>query len=199
MRTIIGVLVSTLLVAGCAGATGSAAPAATAPAPSTPASVSPSPSQGTASTPTQAATPGATPSPSGAFGGVVQYRLDGAPATTTVDAVADNASVSGTAVTAFREGTHTVRLGCAAQKGDIWVLGGTTEKSTIHGENPGTWSAVIVKDGSPQQIAIWLSADPSDARDCDAWLASFEPAEFEPGTFSAVESGTLVAPPDSAP
>jgi len=195
MRTILGVLVSALLVAGCAGATGSAAPSASAPPPSTPASVSPSPTQGAASTPT----PEATPSPSGAFGGIVHYQLDGGPATTTVDAIADSASVSGTAVTAFHEGTHTVRLGCAAQKGEIWVLGGTTEKSTIHGEPAGTWSAVIVKDGSPQEIAVWLSQDPSAASDCEAWLASFEPAQFEPGTFSAVESGTMVRPPVPAP
>ena len=192
MRSILGVLVSTLLVAGCAGSTGSAAPAASVPAPSSPASVS-------ASAPAPTATTAASPSPSGAFGGVVQYRLDGHATTTTVDAVADGASLSGTAVTASSEGTHTVRLGCAAQNGDIWVLGGTTEKSTIHGEPPGTWSAVIVKDGSPQQIAIWLSADPSTASDCDGWLASFDPAEFETGTFTPVESGTLVAPPVSAP
>ena len=100
------------------------------------------------------------PSPSGAFGGTVHYQLDGAPATTAVDAVADGASVSGTAVTTFREGTHTVRLGCATRNGGTWVLGGTIEKSTIPGEPAGAWSAVIVKDGSPQQIAVWLSADP---------------------------------------
>jgi hypothetical protein len=195
MRTILGVLVSALVVAGCAGATGTAAPAASAPPPSTSASVSPSPSQATASTPA----PEATPSPSGAFGGIVHYKIDGGPATTTVDAIADTASVSGTAVTAFREGTHTVRLGCAAQKGDIWVLGGTTEKSTIHGEPAGTWSAVIVRNGSPQEIAVWLSQDPSAASDCEAWLASFDPTGFEPGTFMAVESGALVPPPIPAP
>jgi hypothetical protein len=195
MRTILGVLVSGLLVAGCAGATSSGAPAASAPVPSTQAPVSTSPSQTTASTPA----PEATPSPSGAFGGIVHYKIDGGPATTTVDAVADSASVSGTAVTAFREGTHTVRLGCAAQKGDIWVLGGTTEKSTIHGEGPGTWSAVIVKEGSPQGIAVWLSQDASAASDCEAWLASFDPTGFEPGNFMAVESGALVPPPIPAP
>jgi hypothetical protein len=58
---------------------------------------------------------------------------------------------------------------------------------------------VIVKDGSPQQIAVWLSEDASAASDCEAWLASFNPADAEPGTFIAVESGTLVPPPDPAP
>jgi hypothetical protein len=190
MRTILGVLVSAVLVVGCAGTGGTQAPAASAPGTQAPAA---------SASGTQAPATSATPSPSGAFGGTVHYKLDGGPATTEIDGVADSASVSGTAVTMFREGTHNVRLGCAAQKGDIWALGGTTEKSTIHGEPAGTWSAVIVKDGSPQGIAIWLSQDPSAASDCQAWLASFDPAEFEPGTFNAVESGALVPPPASAP
>jgi hypothetical protein len=86
-------------------------------------------------------------------------------------------------------------LACAAQDGDVWVLGGTVEKSTISGEPDGTWSAVIVKDGTPQQIAIWLSADPGDASDCDSWLASFDAAEIGAENFVPVESGSLVPPP----
>jgi hypothetical protein len=179
MRTILGVLVTTLLVAGCAGATGSAAPSASAPA--------------------SVASRGASPSPSGAIGGSVQYQLDGAPATTQVDVVADGASVSGTAVTTFREGTHTVRLGCASRSGDTWALGGTTEQTTVPGERAGDWSAVIVKDGSPQGIAIWLSGDPSGASDCEAWLASTDFTNIGPENFNPVESGALVPPPDLAP
>jgi hypothetical protein len=183
MRTILGVLVSTLLIAGCAGATGSAAPAASAPAQSTPASVG----------------PGATPSPSGALGGTVQYKLDGAPATTEVDVVADGVTVSGTAVTAFRGATHTVRLGCASKSGDTWALGGTTEQTTVPGERAGDWSAVIVKDGSPQQIGIWLSAPPSEGSDCEAFLAATDFASIDLENFNPVESGALVPPPGLAP
>ncbi len=191
MRTILGVLVSALLVVGCAGATGSVAPSASAPAPSAPASASPSLAQATAST----SAPAATPSPSGGFGGTVEYKLDGAAATTTVDAVADGATVSGTAVTTFRGGTHTVKLGCASSKdGGNWVLGGIVEKTTVHGESAGAWSAVMVKGGTPQRIAIWLSADPSDASDCDAWVAAINPADFDDEGFSPVESGSLVPP-----
>ena len=145
MRTILGVLVSALLIAGCAGTTGSAAPSASAPVPSTPASVSPS-----ASASASAATV-ASPSPSGAFGGVVHFTGDGA-TTTTVDGVADGPSVTGTAVTDSSEGTHTVKVGCAAQNGDFWAVAGKTDKTTVHGEKPGDWSAVIVKNGSPQMI-----------------------------------------------
>ena len=151
------------------------------------------PTQGSASAPAPVAS--ASPSPSGAFGGSVQYQIDGAPATTEVDAVASGESVSGTAVTTFRAGTHTVRLACAAaQDGGSWVLGGTTEKSTIPGEPVGAWSAVIIKDGSPQQIGIWLSADPAAGSDCEAFVASIKPAELDPGAFSPVESGALVPP-----
>ena len=175
MRTILGVLVSTLLVAGCAGATGTAAPVASAPAPA------------------------ASPSQSGAIGGTVQYQSDGAPATTEVNVVADGSGVSGTAVTTFRTGTHTVQLGCATRSGDTWALGGKTEQTTVPGERAGDWSAVIVKDGSPQQIGIWLSDDPSKASDCEAWLALIDFATIGAENFNAVESGTLVPPPDPAP
>lgn len=163
MRTILGVLVSAFLVAGCAGATGSAAPSAD-------------------------------PSPSEAIGGSVKFQLDGAPATTEVDAVADGASLSGTAVTSFRAGTHTVKLGCATRNGDTWALGGTVEQTTIPGETAGAWSAVIVKDGPPQQIGIWLSGDPSNASDCQGWLASTDFTNIGPENFYRVESGALVPP-----
>jgi hypothetical protein len=165
MRTILGVLVMAAVVVGCGSAASTPAPA----------------------------TPGASPSPSGAFGGTVTHGPHRA--TTTIDAVANGASVSGTAITTVPEGTHTVRLGCVAQDEGGWVLGGTTEKSTIPGEPVGTWSAVIVKAGTPQQIGIWLSADPSDASDCAAWVASIKAADIPPEEFSPVDSGSLVPPP----
>jgi hypothetical protein len=166
MRTILGVFVIAVLVVGCGGAAGTQAPAASA-----------------------------SPSSSGAFGGTLKFQVDGAPATTTIDGVADGASLSGTAVTTFRAGTHTVRVGCAAQDSGNWVFGGTVEKTTVPGESAGAWSAVILKAGTPQQIGIWLSGDPGDASDCDAWVASIKPAEIDAENFSPVESGSLVPPP----
>jgi len=144
------------------------------------------------------ATPTATPSPT-PIGGTVDYRLDGAPATTKVDAVADGASVSGTAVTTLSAGTHTVRLECAARDGDTWAFGGTIEQTTVPGERAGGWSAVIVRDGSPQQIGIWLSDPKSEGSDCDGWLASIDLADIGLENFQPVESGALVPPPEPAP
>ena len=120
--------------------------------------------------PTQGSASGVGASPSGAFGGSVQFTSDGAPATTVVDAVASGASMSGTAVTEFGAGTHTVQLECAARLGDTWALGGTTEQTTVHDGKAGDWSAVIVKDGSPQQIGIWVSDAKSEGNRL-RWLA----------------------------
>jgi hypothetical protein len=130
------------------------------------------------------------PSPTGAFGGTVHFKDDGAPVTTEVDAVASGDTVTGTAVSTFPQGTHTVRLGCVARDGDTWALGGTVEQSTIPGEPVGAWSAVVVKDGSPQRIAVWLSGDAPAGSDCLGWLASFNIDPDMP-----VESGALVPPP----
>ncbi len=153
------------------------------------------PAQSSASAPA----PAASASPSGAVGGSVHYQLDGAPATTEVDAVASGASVSGTAVSELGKGTHTVRLKCAGDYGDTWAFGGTTEQTTVPGERAGAWSAVIVKDGSPQQIGLWLSDEEWQGSDCDAWLASIDLSQIDPSNFHPVESGALVAPPDLAP
>ncbi len=134
-----------------------------------------------------------------ALGGTVEYQLDGAAATTEVDAVADGASVSGTAVTTFEAGTHTVRLECAARDGDTWALSGTTEQTTVSGERAGDWSAVIVKDGSPQRIGIWISDPKAAGTDCAGWLGGVDLADIDPSNFQPVESGVLVPPPDLAP
>lgn len=167
MRSILGVFVSALLVVGCAGA-GTNAPAASAPADSA--------------------------SAAGAFGGAVQFKYHGQPSTTTVDAVANGTNVSGTAVTQIGTGTHTVQVGCAAQSGDMWAIGGKTEKSNVEGGRAGDWSAVIMKLGSPAKIGIWVSEDASTASDCDAWLKAVDLPTLDLTGFETVESGTLTAP-----
>ena len=150
-------------------------------------------------TPPAPSTVGATPSPTGAFGGTMHWTDTGAPVTTVVDAVAKGATVTGTAVHMTRGGIHTVRLGCVARVGDTWALAGTVEKSTLPGEKPGYWSRVVVKDGSPQQISMWLSADAPAGIDCAGFLATFPFADLGPENFASVDSGAFVPPPDPAP
>ena len=140
---------------------------------------------------------GASPSP---VGGTVEYTADGAPSTTAVDAVADGTTVSGTAVSTSGGGaSHTVALECAARDGDTWAFGGTVEETTVPGESPGAWSAVVVKDGSPQRIAIWLSDSKVEGDDCDAWLGAMDMSGLDASIFNPVTSGELVPPPDLAP
>ncbi|HEX5013153.1 MAG TPA: hypothetical protein VFV72_03260 [Candidatus Limnocylindrales bacterium] len=163
-----------------------------------PGSVQPSPTP----TPTAVATPTVTPSDSlapGAFGGTVGYKSDGLAATTEVDGVASGGTLTGTVISTGYQGTHKVRLGCASRSGDTWALGGTVEESTVPGETAGPWSAVIVREGTPQQIAIWLSDPNSPATDCESWLALNDFSSLDGEPFAAVESGVLVPPPDLAP
>ena len=68
-----------------------------------------------------------------------------------------------------------------------------------HDGKAGDWSAVIVKDGSPQQIGIWVSDAKSEGIDCDGWLAAIDFANLPADAFVPVESGALVPPPDLRP
>jgi hypothetical protein len=143
---------------------------------------------------TPVSTPATTPSPSAAFGGTVQFQFEGTPATTAVDVAANTASVSGTAVTTYARGTHTVRLECAVRDGDTWAFGGTTEQTTVPDERAGVWSAVVIRDGPPQRVGIWLSDDKQPGIDCDGWLKAIDLSTLDAGNFNPVESGTLVPP-----
>jgi hypothetical protein len=147
---------------------------------------------GPASQPPASATPSTTP-----IGGTAQYQIDGEAATTEVTAVADGTSVSGTAVTTYSQGTHTVGLECAADYGDTWAFAGTVEQTTLPDEAPGSWSVVLVEEGSPQQIAIVWSIDKSAGDDCGGFLENF--SGWDRSALSPVESGALVPPPDLAP
>ena len=74
---------------------------------------------------------------------------------------------------------------CAARDGDTWAFGGTTKETTVPGERAGDWSAVVVKDGSPQQVAIWLSDSKTEGIDCDGWLAAIEMSTVDLENFRA--------------
>jgi len=153
-------------------------------------STSPSPS----ASPSPTASPTPTPAP---IGGTIQFELDGAKATTVVDAVADGTSVSGTAVTTSAAGTHTVRLECAARQGYLCAVVGTTETSTFPGEGTGAWSAVVVEDGTPQKVGIVFGIDKAVGDDCHAKWQTISMADM--GVSNPVESGELVPPPALTP
>jgi hypothetical protein len=147
-----------------------------------------------------APSPTAPPSPA-PIGGTVEFQLDGSPTTSIVDvvtAIADGSSVSGTAVTTFGSGAqHKVRLECAARDRDRWGFVGTTEQTTVPGEQAGEWSGVFVQDGSPQQIGILMGVAKEPGDDCAAKFGGWDMSTM--GLSNPVESGGLVPPPDLAP
>jgi hypothetical protein len=200
----IAVAAAAILIAAVVGysllpgqSTGVGGPARS-PSPTASPSPTPAPTASPSPTPAPTASPTPTVAPPGAFGGTVSYQSDGAPATMEIDAVENGARVSGTAVSTSPSGTHSVRLACAAKNGDTWAVAGRVEHSTVPGEVAGPWSVVTVKDGPPQQITIWLSADYAGS-DCAGFLASFDFAHLGAENFSPVESGRLVPPPNPAP
>lgn len=140
--------------------------------------------------------PSEAPSAVGMPGGTITFQMDGAPASTTVDLVADGAGVSGTSVTTFPSGTHAVRLECATMDGRFWALAGSVEQSTAESASVGDWSAVIVWEWSPQAVAIWLSDPKAPGSDCASWLGGLELPEIGAENFQPVESGSLVPLPD---
>lgn len=176
MRMTLGSLVIAALVVGCGSPVATQVPSGSAAPSTTAASVAPAPSS------------------IGEFGGTVTYQLDGSPATTAIDAVASGTGLSGTAVTTFGEGKHTVRVECADKDAGNWMLGGTVASTTVHGESAGAWSAVIVRDGSPKKIGIWLSAGPEAGATCDEFLSSIDPGEIDASLFWPIESGELIPP-----
>lgn len=157
-------------------------------------STTPSATAAPTATPAPTTTPAPTPTP---IGGTVEFQLDGVPVTTVVTAIADGSSVSGTAVSTSAFGTHTVRLECAARQGDRWAFAGTTEQTTVPDERVGDWSAIVVKDGTPQQIGIVFSIQKAEGDFCYARWASMAMADMD--VSNPVESGELEPPPDLAP
>ena len=149
--------------------------------PSTPGGVGAAPSVGPSVSPT--------PTP---IGGTVRFKSDGVAMTTVVNAVADGTKVTGTAVTTSTVGTHTVRLECAARQGDRWAFVGTVEQSTFPDEGTGAWSAVVVEDGTPQQIGIVFGIEKLATDLCAVKWNSISMADMS--VSNPVESGELVPP-----
>jgi hypothetical protein len=98
--------------------------------------------------------------------GQVTFPLGDTPVTVEVAASADGAALSGTAVVSFAPDEFTIALECSRQFDDTtWILGGTTTESTTDNSPVGTRSAVLVRDGEPQELILWFE-DPPPADDC---------------------------------
>ena len=112
-----------------------------------------------------------------------------------MDASSDGSSLSGTAiVSSDSETLYTVQLQCLRRFDDqTWVLAGAITPQP-EGAGVTTWTAVVVRDGSPQSVDI-VGEPAAAADDCEEFLTHVPRADgihFEP----MIEGG-ITLPPDS--
>ncbi len=101
------------------------------------------------------------PSAATPVSGQVTFPLGDQSATVNADASAIGSRLAGTATVAIASDRFTIGLECSRMFDDTtWILGGEIIQSTSEGQAVGTRSAVIVRDGSPQQVILWFE-DPS--------------------------------------
>jgi hypothetical protein len=73
------------------------------------------------------------------------------------------------------------------------ILGGKIVQSTSPERTIGMRSAVLVRDGSPQQVIPWFEDQPR-AADCAAFVDAITDEEVANGGFVPVEEGQILLP-----
>ena len=148
--------------------------------------------------------PSASPSASGAtITGTVEYPFRGSERwTVAVDSSMAESSLRGSADVTGPAGSFRIALECVDLITDeTWVLGGEIAESDSAERQAGTRAAVILRDDSPQKVALWYE-DPPPAADCASFMENI-PREMysvpDPMVFSTVEEGNITLPPPPAP
>jgi hypothetical protein len=111
-----------------------------------------------------------------------------------IEASANGATLSGTAAVSFPGGAVTMGLQCARQfDAQTWMLAGEVGESSGEGLPIGTWMAVIVRDGSPQQVGIWPASAPT--ADCAEFVSQIPDRAVEgPNQITPVKDGEISLP-----
>jgi hypothetical protein len=140
------------------------------------------PNDSTVGVPTSSPTPSPTPS---AVRGQFTFAGD---IDVSVDASSDGSSLSGTTTGTFNGETFTIEHECLRQYDDrTWMLAGVLTKSADSNMPDGSWGALIVRDGSPQQAGIQTKPH-GLAADCEDFVRNIPD--------SAVEGFEMLGPMD---
>ena len=143
--------------------------------------------------PSQTGSPAAsvTPRP---VSGQVAFTLGDTPVTVDMDASATGSVLSGTAVVSFDTDQFTIELECSRQFDDTtWILGGTTTESTTDNSPVGTRSAVLIRDGEPQELILWFE-DPPPADDCAGFVTALQDDAIVNAGFVPATEGEISRP-----
>ena len=137
------------------------------------------------------------PSAANPISGQVTFPLGDQSATVDVGCVGDRLAACRNGNRRHRDQARfTIGLECSRMFDDTtWILGGEIVQSTSEGQAVGTRSAVIVRDGSPQQVILWFE-DPSSpaGAGCAAFVNAIPDEEVVNGGFVPVEEGEISLP-----
>ena len=132
--------------------------------------------------------------PANDVSGQLTFSLGDAPVSVEVDASADGSALSGTAAVRFDTDQFTIELECSRQFDDTtWILGGTTTESTTDNSPVGTRSALLVRDGAPQEMILWFE-DAPPADDCAGFVNSLQEDAIVNAGFGPVTEGEISLP-----
>ena len=139
-----------------------------------------------------------TPSPTAAFvGGQFVFAGDAA---VSIDASSDGSTLSGSVEGEWGGKPFSITLQCLRQFDDrTWMLAGVLTQSADPNRADGSWGAVIVRDGSPQQTGVWTDASTA-GDDCDEFVRGIPEMAVEGfEMIGPMDSGSVVLPPAPAP
>jgi hypothetical protein len=130
--------------------------------------------------------------PGGPVSGDITFKLGDSAATANVDARASGATLTGTAHVVLPEGGFTLGLRCLRRFDDAtWVLGGSVDASSAEAQPVGSLAALIVREGPPQEVALYFEVFEGD---CGAFVDGIAADAIGSATFSPVEDGELTLP-----
>jgi hypothetical protein len=143
--------------------------------------------------PTESSSP--VPSPSAtAVGG--QFTFAGI--AVDMNASSDGSTLSGTVTGSYDEKTFSIELQCLRQfDGQTWMLAGVLTKSAVASQADGSWAAVIVRDGTPQQAGIYIQAQ-GTADDCGEFVSEIPDSAVEgQDMIGDIDDGEITLPPSN--
>lgn len=113
-----------------------------------------------------------------------------------VDAMSDGSSLSGTTTGAFGGEMFTIEHECLRQYDDqTWMLAGVLTKSADPNVPDGSWGALIVRDGSPQQAGIQTKPH-GLAADCEDFVRNISDSLVEgQDMIGDMSEGSITLPP----
>ena len=117
-----------------------------------------------------------------------------------IDASSDGSSLSGSVEGEWAGKPFSITLQCLRQFDDrTWILAGVLTQSADPNRADGSWGAVIVRDGSPQQTGVWTDASTA-GNSCDEFVRGIPDMAVEGfEMISPMDSGSVILPPARAP